>query len=205
MGDKTFYGPGLTVDTKKKFTVVTQFISSDGTASGDLVEIRRLYVQNGVVIQNSKTNVSGMSAYDSVTDDFCDAQKSVFGDKTQFQARGGLTRMGEAAKNGMALVMSIWDDYAVNMLWLDSNHPTNADATKPGIARGTCSTSSGTPSDVETNAPNSSVTYSNIRFGEIGSTYTSTVPGTFSAASSSSSASSSTLKMHWAQGAHFAP
>ncbi|KAG6870216.1 Exoglucanase, partial [Termitomyces sp. T32_za158] len=112
MGDKTFYGPGLTVDTTKKFTVVTQFVSSDGTTSGDLVEIRRLYVQDGVVIQNSKVNIPGMDAYDSITEDFCDAQKSAFGDQTQFQAKGGLTRMGQALKNGMVLVLSVWDDHA---------------------------------------------------------------------------------------------
>jgi cellulose 1,4-beta-cellobiosidase len=45
MGNTTFLGPGLTIDTTKKITVVTQFISSDGTANGDLVEIRRKYVQ----------------------------------------------------------------------------------------------------------------------------------------------------------------
>ncbi|KNZ77904.1 Exoglucanase, partial [Termitomyces sp. J132] len=188
MGDKTFYGPGLTVDTTKKFTVVTQFISSDGTTSGDLVEIRRLYVQNGVVIQNSKVNIPGMDAYDSITEDFCDAQKSTFGDQTQFQAKGGLTRMGQALKNGMVLVLSVWDDHAVNMLWLDSDYPTTADPSTPGISRGTCSTSSGAPTDVESNSPNASVTYSNIRFGEIGSTYTGTVTGTTSVGGSTTTA-----------------
>lgn len=34
-------------------------IYSDGTDNGDLVEIRRIYVQNGQVIQNSKTSVDG--------------------------------------------------------------------------------------------------------------------------------------------------
>ena len=33
------------------------------------------------------------------------------------------------------LVMSIWDDHDVNMLWLDSIYPVNG--TKPGDARGT--------------------------------------------------------------------
>ncbi|KAG6887436.1 Exoglucanase [Termitomyces sp. Mi166 len=179
MGDTTFYGPGLTVDTSKKFTVVTQFISSDGTANGDLAEIRRLYVQNGVVIQNSKTNVPGMDAYNSITGDFCDAQKAAFGDRTQFQAKGGLTQLGQAAKSGMVLVLSVWDDHAVNMLWLDSTYPTNA--TTPGTARGTCSIDSGVPADVEANSPNASVTYSNIRFGDIGSTYTGSAGSSSSA------------------------
>ncbi|KAG6863887.1 Exoglucanase 1 [Blastosporella zonata] len=188
MGDTSFYGPGLKVDTTKKFTVVTQFISSDGTATGDLTEIRRLYVQNGVVIQNSYVNVPGITAntYNSITEPLCDAQKAAFGDKTQFEAKGGLKQMGVAAKNGMVLVLSVWDDHAVNMLWLDSTYPTTSSASAPGVARGTCATTSGTPTDVETNSPNASVTYSNIRFGEIGSTYTGTTSSSSSAAASSS-------------------
>jgi cellulose 1,4-beta-cellobiosidase len=48
MGNQNFLGPGstFTIDTTKKITVVTQFISSDGTANGNLVEIRRKYVQS---------------------------------------------------------------------------------------------------------------------------------------------------------------
>lgn len=55
-GDKTFYGPGsnFKVDTTQKFTVVTQFVTSDNTNSGDLVEVRRKFVQNGRVIDQSK-------------------------------------------------------------------------------------------------------------------------------------------------------
>merc|ERR1712061_296214 len=71
-------------------------------------------------------------------------------------------------EKGMVLVMSLWDDHKTNMLWLDSTDPVGSSA--PGAARGSCSTDSGKPDDVESNAPDSSVTYSNIRFGEIGST-----------------------------------
>jgi cellulose 1,4-beta-cellobiosidase len=180
MGDKSFYGKGLTVDTSRKFTVVTQFITDTGTASGTLSEIRRLYVQDGKVIQNSKVNVPGMTAYDSITSAYCDAQKSVFGDTTSFQDKGGLSGMSKGLSNGMVLVLSVWDDHSVNMLWLDSNYPTDADPTKPGIARGTCATTSGAPNDVESNAANSQVIYSNIRLGDIGSTYTGSTSGTTS-------------------------
>ncbi|KAG6888695.1 Exoglucanase [Termitomyces sp. T32_za158] len=171
MGDKTFLGPSMTVDTTKKFTVVTQFIASNNSTSGDLVEIRRLYVQDGVVIQNSKVNVPGMTAGDSITEDFCDEQKSVFGDPTQFQAKGGLARMGTAIKNGMVLVLSIWDDHTANMLWLDSDYPADVDPSTPGVARGSCPITSGVPSEVESQHPDASVTYSNIRVGDIGSTF----------------------------------
>jgi len=56
------------------------------------------------------------------------------------------------------------------MLWLDSDYPTDQDPSKPGVARGSCSKDSGKPSDVESNHADASVTFSNIRFGEIGST-----------------------------------
>ncbi|KAJ3563981.1 hypothetical protein NP233_g8593 [Leucocoprinus birnbaumii] len=167
MGDQSFYGKGMTVDTGSKFTVVTQFIASGNTLS----EIRRIYVQNGQVIQNSKVNVPGMDALDSITQDFCDSQKAAFGDTDSFGQHGGLAQMGAAMANGMVLVMSVWDDHAANMLWLDSNYPTNGDASKPGIARGTCPTSSGQPGQVESESPNASVTFSNIKFGDLDSTY----------------------------------
>ncbi|CCO37490.1 hypothetical protein BN14_11646 [Rhizoctonia solani AG-1 IB] len=90
--------------------------------------------------------------------------------------------MDKSFQAGVVLVMSIWDDHAAHMLWLDSNYPLDRDASKPGVARGTCATSSGDPKDVEAQSPNASVTFSNIRFGDIGSTYSSTSqPGTTTA------------------------
>ncbi|KAG8991921.1 hypothetical protein FRB94_007836 [Tulasnella sp. JGI-2019a] len=58
------------------------------------------------------------------------------------------------------------------MLWLDSDYPTTASPIAPGVARGSCSTSSGKPADVEAAGASVQVTYSNIKFGDIGSTYT---------------------------------
>jgi len=173
-GQKSFYGKGLTVDTSSKFTIVTQFITSDNTTSGTLSEIRRLYVQNGKVIQNSVNTISGIDSVNSITDKYCTQQKTAFGDTNSFASKGGMAGMSKALKAGMVLVLSIWDDYAANMLWLDSNYPTTKDASTPGVARGTCSTSSGVPADVESSAASASVTYSNIKFGPIGTTYTAT-------------------------------
>ena len=58
LGDHEYYGPGseFKIDTTKPFTVVTQFITSDGTENGDLISVRRKYVQDGNVIENSKVN-----------------------------------------------------------------------------------------------------------------------------------------------------
>jgi hypothetical protein len=115
MGNQTFYGPGKTIDTKKPVTVVTQFVTSDNTESGDLVEIRRLYVQGGKVWQQPTSNVAGISG-NSITDTFCKNQKTVFGDNNHFARTGGLKAMGDAFQKGMVLVMSLWDDYDVNMV-----------------------------------------------------------------------------------------
>lgn len=177
MGDQKFLGPGLTVDTSKKFTIVTQFVTSDNTTSGALTEIRRLYVQDGKVIQNSKVNIPGIDAGNSISDSFCAQQKTVFGDNNYYKTLGGTAKMGDSLGNGMVLALSVWDDYAAQMLWLDSSYPTTADATKPGVNRGPCSTSSGKPSDVESSASNAQVTYSNIKFGPIGSTFSGTSSG----------------------------
>ena len=173
MGDHTFLGPGLTVDTSSKFTVVTQFMSSDNTTSGTLSEIRRLYVQNGKVIANSKTTISGMDSFDSITDDFCNVQKTAFGDTNSFEKLGGLATMGQAFDQGMVLVMSVWDDHEANMLWLDSDYPLDKDASQPGVSRGPCATSSGDPTTVESQSPDATVVFSNIKVGPIGSTYAS--------------------------------
>lgn len=190
MGDTSFYGPGKTVDTTKKFTVVTQFLTNDGTATGTLSEIRRIYVQNGVVIQNSKVNIPGMAAYDSITQQYCDDQKVVFDNTNSFDNQGGLAVMGQSFARGAVLVLSVWDDYAVNMLWLDAPYPTDADPSAPGVSRGTCSITSGAPADVEKNSPNAQVIYSNIKFGDIGSTYPHTPTTSTSTTSKSTSTSS---------------
>merc|ERR1712156_903312 len=82
LGDQTFFGPGsnFAVNSEKPMTVVTQFITSDGTDNGDLVEIRRLYVQDGKVIVNSFVALPGMDVVDSITDEFCLQTKVAFGD-----------------------------------------------------------------------------------------------------------------------------
>jgi len=162
----------LTVDTTKVFTVVTQFLTSDGTATGTLSEIKRFYVQGGVVIPNSYANLAGIPATDnSITDAFCTAQKAATGDTDTFATYGGLTEMGQSLTRGGVLVLSVWDDHAVNMLWLDSSYPPTASPSAPGVTRGPCSPSSGVPATIEVTNATAQVIYSNIKFGEIGSTF----------------------------------
>ncbi|CAI6228434.1 unnamed protein product [Periconia digitata] len=166
MGNREFYGPGKTIDTTKKLTVITQFIGSGTTLS----EIKRFWAQDGVVYANPDSSVEGLTG-NSITDEFCTNQKAAFGDETHFSQLGGNNQMGTSLANGHVLVMSLWDDHSVNMLWLDSTYPTDADPEAPGIARGTCSTDSGKPEDVESNSPDATVVFSNIKFGPIGSTF----------------------------------
>jgi len=170
LGNTTFIGAGsgFAIDTTKLVTVVTQFITSNGQDDGPLSEIRRIYVQNGKVFSNSQSTNVGQK-FSSLSDNMCKTVKSVFGDPNDFADRGGMQAMGDSFGRGMVLVMSLWDDHAAHMLWLDSNYPT--DKTGPGVARGPCATSSGDPVDVERDSPHSSVTFSNIKFGTIGSTY----------------------------------
>lgn len=77
--------------------------------------------------------------------------------------------MTKAMQGGMVLVMSLWDDYYANMLWLDSTYPTTGSG--PGYARGTCATSSGVPASVESQNSDAYVVYSNIKVGAINSTF----------------------------------
>jgi cellulose 1,4-beta-cellobiosidase len=177
-GIDDFFGPGseFTIDSTKPMTVVTQFITTDGTDSGDLSEIRRFYVQDGQKIETPQISIPSPSgetkSYDSITDEFCAASRAAFNETHNgFKDNGAMKGMGDALDRGMVLVMSLWDDHYAHMLWLDSIYPTDKDpATNPGVARGTCTIDSGDPADVEVNVPHSNVTFSNIRVGTIGST-----------------------------------
>jgi len=172
VGDKKYFGPGpdFTVDSTKLVTVVTQFITSNNTDEGELVEMRRFYKQNGKVIQNV---VPSYGNYSSISSEMCSVQMTEFKDHLDvFKAKGGVKGMGEAMRRSMVLVMSLWDDNLVNMTWLDAKDPYYAPGTtpKPGADRGSCSQGSGAPAVVQKAHPKSYVTYSNIRYGEIGST-----------------------------------
>jgi cellulose 1,4-beta-cellobiosidase len=179
LGETGFYGnsSSFKIDTTKPFTVVTQWITDDGTDTGNLVEIRRKYVQNGQVFENPKITVGGKQ-YDSVTDDFCDTMFTTFNDTNAFGAKGGMKAMGDVMKRGMVLVMSLWDDTAVNMLWLDSVDPPVPRANAPpGAIRGPCSVDSGKPDELQRDYPAANVIYSDIKYGTIGSTYPGGTPG----------------------------
>jgi len=176
LNNYTFYGNGSSfqLDSSKPMTVVTQFITDDGTDTGTLIEIKRKYVQGNKTIWTPSLPVGGYGSYDKLSEGYCTAEKTYFADGTNFLDKGGFGSMDDAFTKGVVLVMSIWDDHDVNMLWLDSTYPVNG--TSPGDKRGTCASSSGVPAAIEASAAGSKVTYSNIKLGEINSTTGSSPP-----------------------------
>ena len=190
-GNETFYGPGLTIDTNKKMTVVTQFHTD---SSGMLSDIKRFYVQDGKVFANAESEIPGNPG-NSINAEFCSAQKDIFGDVNTYEDRGGHAKMSEALAMPMVLVLSLWDDVSpspfalysalpklclltsdtntqqgyASMRWLDSNYPE--DSTELGASRGPCPSDGGVPSELRKSVPNSGVVFSNIKVGPIGSTF----------------------------------
>lgn len=148
-GDTSYYGPGMTVDTSKPFTVVTQFVTDDGTAAGSLANITRHYIQDGRRLPSA--DPSG----DTILASACSSA----------QPYGGLAEMGEALGRGMVLVFSIWNDPGGYMNWLDSG------------SAGPCSSTAGNPADIVAQDPGTHVVFSNIRWGDIGSTTGATSSG----------------------------
>jgi len=179
MGNSSYLGPGATVDTLKPITVVTQFLTDDGTDAGALSDIRRIYVQDGKVIQNSYATVGGIQG-DSITDAMCTKQKEAFiqtrdvgnteGAYNQFGEKGGLRKVGEALDRGLVLVFAVWDDTAVKMQWLDSFLPHDLPEGTPGALRGPCKTEYGDPTWMRENLPAQYATFANLQYGDIGST-----------------------------------
>jgi cellulose 1,4-beta-cellobiosidase len=159
LGGKTFYGPKMTVDTNTKFTVVTQFITDSGTDTGNLKEVRRLYVQGGKVIKNYQYYadmwVDGKQTkvlYDSVSDAYCDGPSPDHAHKNN----GGFAAWTKSFKRGAVLVMSLWTDGQMN--WLDAGD------------KGLCPYGKGRDATIAENK-DGYVEFSNIRWGAIDSTY----------------------------------
>ena len=155
-GDLTFYGPGTNykINTLLPFTVFTQFITSNGQDTGDLIAIRRYYSQGG-------KNIEGFT----MTDSTIATQKAKFSENNYFGTLGGLKAMGKSLSRGLTLVMSLWDDISVQMLWLDSTYPTGSSL--PGALRGPCSAATSDVNYLRSTYPNSQVIYSDIQLSAI--------------------------------------
>jgi len=164
MGSHNFYGPGseFTVNTLQPFQVVTRFHAPHG----DLIGIEQFYVQNGQQIHHP--NYVALGNKNLETDETCAAQKVAFEDRNRFAEMGGMKVMGEALDRGMVLVISMWDDIAVSMNWLDSY--MGDDSSAPGALRGPCDPADGKPEILREAHPDSAYTVTNIKWGDIGAT-----------------------------------
>ncbi|ROV96533.1 hypothetical protein VMCG_07777 [Cytospora schulzeri] len=150
LGYRNYWAPGGTVDTTKPFKVITQFITDDGTTDGTLSEIRRIYQQGNVTVPSAISAPSG----DSINSTWCSAVDS------SVDEYGNLESMGQALGRGMVMAFSIWNDDSQYMSWLDSG------------SSGPCNGTEGSPNLIQKKAPGAHVVFSNIKWGDIGSTFT---------------------------------
>jgi hypothetical protein len=149
-GAETLYGNGsqFEIDSSKKLTVVTQFLSSGGSMN----EVRRLYIQDKKIVPIPVLEIWGPNPYDSLSDGFC---KTTGHDPSSYDS---LKQMGLSFNNGHVLCFSLWD--SSSMWWLDTGEygPCVNDDTESNTY-------------LEEHFPNISVTWSNIRVGDIDTTY----------------------------------
>lgn len=152
--DTGYYGRNLVVDTTRPFSVVTQFPASE---SGVLTSYKRLYIQDGNVFETPAVDISG-TEQTIVDDAYCTAKNA-----TRYMDLGATEGMGESMSRGMVLVFSLWWDSTTFMQWLDQS--------SSGV--GPCNATEGSPASIAAIQPDTQVTFSNIRWGDINSTFSS--------------------------------
>ncbi|KAF3901974.1 Exoglucanase [Orbilia brochopaga] len=159
-GAPRFYGFGseFAVNTQKPFTVVTQFPADNGIVTS----YRRYYIQDGQRIDPPVSSRDHLPNTNYIDDAYCAALG-----RQGYKGVGGTATMGAALARGMVLAMSIWwnDDPTNHMNWLDSGE------------RGPCQPQEGDPKYIQRVHPDATITMSNIRWGEIGSTTVKAVTG----------------------------
>ncbi|KAK2794472.1 hypothetical protein FQN52_008050 [Onygenales sp. PD_12] len=151
VGNHEYYGAEMTVDTSRPFTVVTQFPAENDKVTS----MHRLYIQDGKVIQNAAVQLPDVPAVDYLNDEFC----SAMGGTEQYFNLGATEGMGAALSRGMVLAMSIWWDEGGFMQWLD------------GGEAGPCDATEGDPKNIVIVEPQPALTFSNMKWGDIDSTY----------------------------------
>jgi cellulase len=115
-------------------------------------EIKRLYVQGGKVIKNAAVNVWGSTtAYDSIVPGFCQASGH------QTDGWHSLNQMAASFARGHVLVFSLWDSN--DMGWLDGQGGEYGPCDNPSTA------------SIEAAHPDMTLNISNIKFGDLDSTY----------------------------------
>lgn len=183
-GGEDYYGPNKTIDTNHKFTVVTQFITDDGTSKGHLTEIRQYYMQKGGIIPPRSVRFPGIGSFDSMTEDYCSILADSFPSlpSHEFQDKGGLESMGRSMGRGMVLVMSLWTDDVTNTLGSISKVPATRKSSLNEFNQRLCSWDSRARTFIQKHHRGAMVKFSNLKIGPIGSTHNisriETRPGT---------------------------
>lgn len=163
MGNTDFYGVGKLVDTSAPFTVTTQW-DEQGVST-------QFFIQNGARIDLPTPTWEGLPATSNIGPELCDSLFSVFEEEVDRYADvGGWPAIQGALGLPQVLVMSIWSDHYANMLWLDGKWPRDAPDATPGAVRGDCPADSGVPAEVIAEHGDAYVTWSNIRYGPVGTT-----------------------------------
>ncbi|KAK3492493.1 glycoside hydrolase [Neurospora hispaniola] len=96
---------------------------------------------------------SGGKFEGALTEGYCSAR-----DFDHHARLSGLKTMGEALGRGMVMVLSIWNSERHSMAWLNAGK------------NGSCQDGEGKPERIVKKTPNVTVTFSNIRWGDIDST-----------------------------------
>jgi cellulose 1,4-beta-cellobiosidase len=146
----SFYGRGKQVNTNQPVTVVTQFISD--TETGNLKEVKRLYIQGGKVTQ-TVAKIHNGKQYRTIGDDFC-TNGSAGGDA--YARFGGDAAFTASFKRGVVLALSLGIDRSMG--WLSE------------IADGPCSSPGGKEGVIAQNQ-DSYVVISNLKYGDLDTTY----------------------------------
>lgn len=87
--------------------MVTQFLTNNNSPNGTLTEIKRMYIQEGRLIENALvTNISGKAVQmeGTVNQDFCTARNA-----SAYLRLGGMEGMGQSLSRGMVLIFSLWN------------------------------------------------------------------------------------------------
>ncbi|KAK4044106.1 glycoside hydrolase [Parachaetomium inaequale] len=102
MGNTAFYGKGKTVDTGRKFTVVTQWSET---------KVTQFFIQDGQKIELPAPVVEGLPKEAGLSADMCSKQRAVFGELDTMAQNGGWeTHNRQLLSQPMVLVMSIGAD-----------------------------------------------------------------------------------------------
>ena len=104
-GYHNFYGKGKIIDTNYPFTVITQFIGDP------LTEVKRYYKQKGQIIEHPGGSLTSASIQ---------KWKILQHEPNTFELYGGFNSLTKAIKQGMTFIISLWDDQATHLKWLDS-------------------------------------------------------------------------------------